>query len=181
MEKFGGGDDVPVLPPSAAGVGVLGGGGAQSSAGFALPGLMQPSEAAIAASTREQILSRYEGHTKNCAACRAALETTRAVARRSARLSAMAAAAAVLVAAATAQHPAALSAAAAAAASTASAGWAERAAAAIVGATGGAGPLTVALALVAAAGVAWLVRVAALKLEQAFINLPYDRASKAFL
>ena len=186
MEKFGGGEDVPVLPPSAAGAGVLAGGAAAAAEGggakFALPGLA-PSEAAVAASSREQILSRYEQHTKTCAACKAALAATRAVARRSARLAAMAGAAAVLVAAAAAQHAAALSAAAAASsAPAASAGLVERAAAAIVGATGGAGgPLMAALALVAAAGAAWLVRAAAMWLEQSFINMPYDRTSKAFV
>jgi len=188
METFGGGSDVPVLPASAAGAGVLqqqqqqqpavGG----TSTNFSLPGLLTSSEAAVAASTREQILSRYEQHTKTCAACRGALEATRAVARRSARLAAFAAAAAVLVAAAAAQHAAAVLAAAAStgASGAAVSGWAERAAAALVGATSGVGgPMAAAALLVAAAAACWLVRSAAEGLERAFVNLPYDRTSKA--
>jgi hypothetical protein len=182
METFGGGSDVPVLPASAAGVGVFGGpaeGG--NSGGFSLPGLA-PSEAAVAASTREQILSRYEQHTKTCAACRNALEATRAVARRSARIAAAASAAAVLIAAAAAQHAAALTAAAAQAASAASTGWASSAASALVGATQAlGGPMAVVAFLVVVAAGCWLVRAGASRLEKAFINLPFDRLSKAFL
>jgi len=197
METFGGGSDVPVLPASAAGAGVLPGasqaaqaaanGGAitsgaeAGSTGFALPGVLAPSEAVLDAASREAILSRYEQHTKNCAACRQALERTRAAGKWSARAAAMALGAAVLVAAAAAQHAAAVLAAASAKAA-ASAGLAERAASALVGATAGlGGPMgVVSLLLLLAAG-AWLVRSGAKRLEQAFISLPFDRASKAFL
>jgi phenylpropionate dioxygenase-like ring-hydroxylating dioxygenase large terminal subunit len=212
METFGGGADVPVLPASAAGAGVLAGSAAaagpaaaptttttnNNNNNFALPGTsssnpLSPPEAALAAASREQILSRYEQHTRNCAACRAALGKTRAAAAWSARLAAFAAGAAVLIAAAAAQHAAAvaLSAASAAAASASkgaavagvvSAGLAERAAAGVVGATGGlGGPVAVVAALLLLAVAAWLVRSGARRLEQAFISLPFDRASKAFV
>ena len=163
METHGGGPDIPTVPPSAAGHGVI----ARPTDTRGLT----PTEAALDAAPVDVLLDRYNQHTKHCAPCRSALATTRAVAAGARGLALAAALAASVFGAAATQ---------AALAGAAAGGWIQQAALAVVSVTRGA-PLAVVVGCMVVSAAAAAVASQARNLERKFYYEPFDREKHRFV
>ena len=163
METHGGGPDIPQLPPSVAGHGIV------APAADTLG--VTPAEVALDSATVEVLLDRYNQHTRHCASCRKALANSRTVAVWARALAIAAALAAFVLVTAAAQ---------AALATTSAGGWTNHAALAVLRATHGT-PLAAVVGCAAVASVAVAVAFAARVLERKFYYEPFDREEHKFV
>lgn len=166
MEEHGGGPDVPMLPPSAAGVGVLG-----PPAENTLR--LTRGEAALDVATKDKLLDRYHTHIVHGPACLSALEKTRTAHGWARSVALAAAGSAIVIATAAAQH------ALASLSAVSTSGWAVSAATAIVRFTRGA-PLAAVVACVGVAVAAAVAARAAAALEGAMLSTTFDREKHKF-